>query len=102
MSTMEKYFREHRTSARYNMGDRVRGLWNGIPFSGTVAVDHLVYEHIGNTVAVFLDLPIKVDGSVHTIISVQYNNIMDTGEKYDIKSKTNSKKSVLDTNRRSK
>lgn len=102
MDTMAKYFREHRVAAKYHMGDRVRGLWNGIPFSGTVAVDHLVYEDVGPRVSIFLDLPIKLDSAVHSMITVEYSDIMDEGKKYDIKSKTNSKKSVLDTNRRSK
>lgn len=80
------------------MGDRVRGLWNGIPFSGTVAVDHVVYEAKGPEVSVFLDLPIKHNDSIYNIIKVSYSNLLDSKESYGIKSKTNRKKSVVDRN----
>lgn len=95
---MAKYFRENRTPAKYKIGDRVRGFWNGVPFSGSVAVDHIVYENVGPTVSIFLDLPIMHEDKSYNIITVGYQDLLDTKEKYDIKSKTNRKKSVVDRN----
>lgn len=93
---MSKYFKENRKSNKYHLGDRVRGFWNGVPFSGTVAVDHVVYENIGPEVSVFLDLPIVFEDKSYKIITVGYSDLLDTKEKYDIKGKTDRKKSVMD------
>lgn len=96
MVTQVEYFAENRTKNKYHLGDRIRGLWNNIPFSGTVAVDHVVYEAIGPEVSIFLDLPIKHNNCIYNIITVKYENIIDMKGSYGVKSKTNSKKSILD------
>lgn len=55
----------------YNIGDRVRGIVNGIPISGTVGNDTLVSLEEGPYVLVHLDLP--VNGS--TIIKCKHKDI---------------------------
>ena len=98
MSNLTKYFRENRKPNKYHLGDRVRGFWNGVPFSGTVAVDHIVYENVGHEVSVFLDLPIVYDNKSYSIITVGYSDLIEKKEKYDVKGKTNRKKPVMDSN----
>jgi hypothetical protein len=43
----------------YNIGDRVRGIVNGTPISGTVGNDTLVSLEEGPFVIVHLDLPVN-------------------------------------------
>lgn len=98
MTTLAEYFSANRQPAKYHMGDRVRGFFDGIPFSGTVAADTVVYEHLGPMVRVFLDLPIIRDHGIHNIIMVGYEDILKAKESYGLKSKTNRKKSIVDSN----
>ena len=53
---------------KYFLGDRVHGKWNGIPYTGTVAIDSLVDPSEGPYVLIFLDLPIALDSEVYGII----------------------------------
>ena len=76
MATLEEYFAKNRYSAKYHLGDRIRGIWNNIPFSGTVAIDSVVYEGEKPHITVFLDLPVCHDGSVHTIIKIKHSDII--------------------------
>ena len=55
----------------YTIGDRVRGIVNGIPISGTVGNDTLVSLEEGPYVLVHLDLP--VNGS--TIMKCKHREI---------------------------
>ena len=55
----------------YNIGDRVRGVVNGIPVSGTVGNDTLVSLEEGPYVLLHLDLP--VNGS--TIMKCKHKDI---------------------------
>jgi hypothetical protein len=76
MSNYAKYFSENRYKSTYHLGDRVRGRWNGIPFSGTVQIDTLVDEYDGPYVIVYSDLPIKDSNNIiHTMIKVKPDTI---------------------------
>ena len=59
----------------YEIGDRVRGIYEGIPFSGTVGVDGIRSEEQGPIVTVTLDLPIKVNDEVRTVILVKHKDM---------------------------
>jgi hypothetical protein len=76
MATLKEYFEKNRYSAKYHLGDRIRGFWNKIPFSGTVAIDSVVYEGEKPHITVFLDLPIKYENTIHTIINIKHSDII--------------------------
>jgi len=57
------------------IGDRVQGQWNRIPFRGTVGNDTQINPTEGPRVSVHLDLPIKHQDRVHTIIFVKPSDL---------------------------
>ena len=74
--TLAEYFAIHRPAPKYQHGDRVVGNFHGIPFVGTCGSDVMVNETIGPLVTVFLDLPIKHKGTLHsTFVKVKYRDI---------------------------
>ena len=60
--------------AKYNLGDRVIGKWNKIPFVGSVGNDRIVSE-VGPEVTIHLDLPILHNGKTHRILIVKHRDI---------------------------
>ena len=60
--------------AKYNIGDRVSGRWNKIPFVGSVGNDRVVSE-AGPEVTIHLDLPIHHNGKTHSILVVKHRDI---------------------------
>jgi hypothetical protein len=75
MGTLTDYFNKIAYKHTYDIGDRVGGTWNGIPFVGSVGNDRLVNEYDGPEVTIHLDLPIKFDGKIHNIIVVKHKDI---------------------------
>lgn len=98
MPNLADYFRKTGYKAEYRLGDRVRGLWCGVPFAGSVAVDTLLDEEVGPYIIVNLDLPIKLAGSWFNMIKVQHSDLIDLKGSYGVNSKTNSKKSTVGSN----
>jgi len=72
---LSEYFAANRPTPLYQLGDRVQGKWNKIPFRGTVGVDHMISEEEGPVVKIFSDLPIAYEGKVHDIITVKYKDL---------------------------
>ena len=68
MASYAEYFKKNRYNPKYFLGDRVSGIWNKIPFAGTVGNDSVVDPDVGPRVSVFLDLPICYKGQVHNIV----------------------------------
>lgn len=68
MGNLADYFAANRYRGNWQLGDRVFGKWNKIPFIGSIGNDTLVSEAIGPQVSVHLDLPIKLTNKVHTVI----------------------------------
>ena len=60
----------------YDLGDRVRGKWNGIPFVGSVGNDRIVNETNGPEITIHLDLPIKYEDTVYNIIIVKHKDVV--------------------------
>lgn len=60
--------------AKYNIGDRVSGKWNKIPFVGSVGNDRVVSE-AGPEITIHLDLPIKFKDKVYNIIVVKHKDV---------------------------
>ena len=75
MASLAEYFKANRYQAKYDIGDRVFGKWNKIPFVGTVGNDTLINENEGPRITVHLDLPIKYDDKVYTVIIVKHKDI---------------------------
>ena len=75
MANYAEYFELHRYKAKYSIGDRVIGKWNKIPFVGTVGNDTLINENDGPQVSIHLDLPIKYEDKVRTVIIVKHKDI---------------------------
>ena len=75
MSTLAEYFAEHRPKAKYQIGDRVEGVFKKIPWVGTVGSDTMRNEAEGSVVSVHLDLPFKIDGEIHQYIRVKYKDL---------------------------
>ena len=75
MGTQTDYFARIGYKHTYEIGDRVEGKWNGIPFVGSVGNDRLVDLDRGPEVTIHLDLPIKHDGVIHHILLVKHKDI---------------------------
>lgn len=73
--TYAEYFEANRPKPVWFIGDRVFGKWNKIPFVGTVGNDNMVSELEGPRVSIHLDLPIKFNDKVYTIIFVKQKEI---------------------------
>jgi hypothetical protein len=75
MSTLAEYFAEHRPKPRYQVGDRVEGIYKGMPYVGTAYTDNMRSELEGPMVSVHLDLPLKIGTVWLTMIRVSYKEI---------------------------
>lgn len=75
MASLAEYFKLNRYQAKYDIGDRVFGKWNKIPFVGSVGNDTVINDEEGPRVSVHLDLPIKFNDKVHTVIIVKHKDI---------------------------
>lgn len=75
MGTQTDYFNRIGYTGKYQIGDRVIGKWNKIPFVGTVGNDRLLNHINGPEVTVHLDLPIKFDNVVRNVIIVKHKDI---------------------------
>ena len=72
---LAEYFQANRPRPRYSFGDRVEGVYKGIPYVGTVYTDNMVNEAEGARVSIHLDLPIKLGTEWVSYIRVSYKDI---------------------------
>lgn len=75
MGNQTDYFERIGYKATYQIGDRVYGKYNKIPFIGSVGNDRLINENDGPEVTVHLDLPLKTDNVFRSIIVVKHKDI---------------------------
>ena len=75
MGTQTDYFNRVGYKHVYNIGDRVFGRWNKIPFVGTVGNDTMISELEGPRISIHLDLPIQFQDRVHTIVFVKHKDV---------------------------
>lgn len=75
MGNQADYFNEKGYRGEYDIGDRVFGQWNKIPFIGSVGNDRLISEVTGPEVTVHLDLPIRIGETTHRVIIVKHKDI---------------------------
>jgi hypothetical protein len=73
---LAEYFAANRPAAKYTIGDRVEGRYQGVPYVGTVGSDVMRNETEGSMVTVHLDLPLKTKTATHMhFIRVGYKDI---------------------------
>ena len=75
MGNQTDYFNKIGYKHTYDIGDRVIGNWNMIPFVGTVGNDRKINDEDGPEVTVHLDLPIRKDDQNLTVIVVKHKDI---------------------------
>jgi len=74
MGSLTDYFARTGYKSKYSIGDRVFGIWNKVPFIGTVGNDRCI-DGVNPEVVIHLDLPIKVDQQVKNVIIVKHKDI---------------------------
>lgn len=75
MGTLSDYFDRNSYKPKYQLGDRVFGRWNGIPFIGSVGTDSVISLEEGPRITVTLDLPIQFEDKVRHVIIVKHKDI---------------------------
>jgi len=75
MGNQTDYFNKIGYKHTYDLGDRVIGNRNMIPFVGTVGNDRKINDEDGPEVTVHLDLPIRKDDQNLTVIVVKHKDI---------------------------
>lgn len=73
--TLSEYFEKNRYKGKYEIGDRVIGKWNKIPFVGTVLSDSLISNEEGPRLMVYSDLPIKHNDTYHYVIKLKPSDV---------------------------
>lgn len=74
MGNLSDYFERVAYKPTYQIGDRVKGYWNKIPFVGTVGNDSCI-DGVNPRISIHLDLPIKFANKVHNIIFVTHKEV---------------------------
>ena len=74
MGNQTDYFERIGYKAKHQIGDRVFGHWNKIPFVGTVGNDRVI-DKTGPQVTIHLDLPIRFEQQVRNVIVVRHRDI---------------------------
>jgi hypothetical protein len=74
MGNLTDWFMRDPYVSTYNIGDRVFGHWNKIPFVGTVGNDRVI-NYSGPEVTVHLDLPIRFENQVYNVVVVKHKDI---------------------------
>lgn len=75
MSNLARYFEAKAYKPKWDIGDRVFGHWNKIPFVGSVGNDRYISDITGPEITIHLDLPIKYKDKVHNILIVKHKDI---------------------------
>jgi hypothetical protein len=75
MGNQTEYFERTGYKPEYFIGDRVFGHFNGIPFAGTVGNDTLISTAEGPRISIHLDLPIRYEGIVKTMLIVKHKDV---------------------------
>ena len=75
MASLAEYFAANRYASQYEIGTRLFGHWNNIPFVGTVGNDSVVSEQEGPIISIRLDLPIKYQDKIYHHIRVKHADV---------------------------
>lgn len=72
---LDEYFALHRAAATYEIGTKVFGKYNKIPFIGTVGPDGMMNDEAEPHVTVVLVLPLSHKGKTHNVIRVPLKSV---------------------------
>lgn len=75
MAGYKEYFERTGYRAKYQIGDRVFGRYQKIPFVGTVGNDTLINHTEGPRISIYLDLPMKTKDGVRRVIIVKHRDV---------------------------
>lgn len=75
MANYAEYFERTAYKPKYNLGDRIFGHYQKIPFIGSVGNDRLISNITGPEITIHLDLPLQTKNGVHSIIIVKHKDI---------------------------
>lgn len=75
MGNQTDYFNRIGYKHTYDIGDRLFGKWNKIPFIGTVGNDRKINDIDGPEITIHLDLPIKYENVVRNVIIVKHKDV---------------------------
>jgi hypothetical protein len=75
MASQTDYFNKIGYKHVYDIGDRVFGHYNKIPFVGTVGNDRIINHIDGPEVTIHLDLPMKLKDRITMFIIVKHKQI---------------------------
>ena len=75
MASLTEYFAKIAYKPTYQIGDRVYGKFDGIPFIGTVGNDRVINSN-GPEITIHLDLPICIDKVYKSFIIVKHKDII--------------------------
>lgn len=75
MANYAEYFEKNRYQPKYQIGDRVFGKYNKIPFIGSVGNDRYINDANGPEVTIHLDLPMQDSEITRRVIIVKHKDI---------------------------
>ena len=93
-ASLAEYFAKNRPQPKWQGGERVEGLYNNIPFIGTVGYENMRNDDEGLMATIHLDLPLKEGDVWKTILRVKPKTIKprDTGLLSSLASSDNTSK----------
>lgn len=75
MGNQTDYFERTGYRGQYQIGDRVFGRYQKIPFVGSVGNDRKINDTVGPEVTIHLDLPMQTADGIRTVIVVKHRDI---------------------------
>ena len=72
---LSEWFEKERYQGKYQIGDRVEGKFEKIPFVGSVGSDSVRYDGEEPHVTVTLDLPLKSGESLYNVLRVPTKSV---------------------------
>lgn len=75
MADLAEYFKKNRHQPKFQVGDKVTGVYKGIRWVGKVGMDTLINEEDGPVLHVWLYLPLKIDGKVTNHLVTKHRGV---------------------------
>jgi hypothetical protein len=75
MASLAEYYEKNSYKSKYQIGDRVFGYFNKIPFVGSVGNDTVISLEEGPRISIHLDLPMIIDNQIRNFIIVKHKDI---------------------------
>ena len=69
------YFYMNRYKPKYFLGDKVKGKYNDVSWTGTVLNDTYLNDEEGPYILVYLDKSMKIDGDERNILKLKHDEV---------------------------